>query len=295
MFTTATECAWGRAPSSCGRSSSWKTTQRTPSTWVWSYGAAETALQLGKRYVQDQPLDWGCAVERAPVDLAGWCAPGTTMQTGKMRQQAARRPSRRNQRADLTMNDVIYETVVTTLSADGVSHVAPMGIRYRGDEVVLMPYRPSTTLDNIVATGCAVLNIVVDTRVFAGSVTGRKVWDTLPAERIPGVRLACALSHLELRLVSRQDRGAANRAAPGARARRRCACAVHRDQPCAGGGGRGAVLVSRLSMLPAGKVDSEMAYLQIAIDKTAGPGARGLGLAERSSRAKHRRHAQQQQ
>ena len=46
---------------------------------------AEIAFQLGKRYVQDQPLDWGCAVERAPVDLAGWCAPGTTMQTGKMR------------------------------------------------------------------------------------------------------------------------------------------------------------------------------------------------------------------
>ena len=39
---------------------------------------AEIALQLGKRYVQDQPLDWGCAVERTPVDLAGWCAPGTT-------------------------------------------------------------------------------------------------------------------------------------------------------------------------------------------------------------------------
>ena len=33
----------------------------------------------------------------------------------------------------------------------------------------------------------------------------------------------------------------------------------------------GAVLVSRLHMLPAQKVDSEMAYLQIAIDKTAGP------------------------
>ena len=48
---------------------------------------AEIALQLGKRYVQDQPLDWGCAVERTPVDLAGWCAPGTTMQTGKARNQ----------------------------------------------------------------------------------------------------------------------------------------------------------------------------------------------------------------
>jgi hypothetical protein len=34
------------------------------------------------------------------------------------------------------------------------------------------------------------------------------------------------------------------------------------------------VLVSRLHMLPPHKVDSEMAYLQIAIDKTAGPGER---------------------
>jgi hypothetical protein len=45
----------------------------------------EIAHQLGKRYVQDQPLDWGCAVERDPVDLEGWCAPGTTLQTGRAR------------------------------------------------------------------------------------------------------------------------------------------------------------------------------------------------------------------
>ena len=32
----------------------------------------------------------------------------------------------------------------------------------------------------------------------------------------------------------------------------------------------GAVLVSRLGMLPRDKVEREMAYLQIAIDKTAG-------------------------
>ncbi|CAN5873572.1 DUF6513 domain-containing protein [soil metagenome] len=40
---------------------------------------AEIALQLGKRYVQDQPLDWGCAVDRGEQDLAAWCEPGTTM------------------------------------------------------------------------------------------------------------------------------------------------------------------------------------------------------------------------
>ncbi|MBK1714965.1 DUF6513 domain-containing protein [Rubrivivax gelatinosus] len=38
---------------------------------------AEIAWRLGKRYVQDQPLDWGCAVERAPARDAA-CAPGTT-------------------------------------------------------------------------------------------------------------------------------------------------------------------------------------------------------------------------
>ena len=41
-------------------------------------GRAEIAWQLGKRYVQDQPLDWGCAVARPAQDLAAWCAPGTT-------------------------------------------------------------------------------------------------------------------------------------------------------------------------------------------------------------------------
>jgi dihydropteroate synthase len=39
---------------------------------------AELAWRLGKRYTQDQPLDWGCAVEREADDLNAWCAPGTT-------------------------------------------------------------------------------------------------------------------------------------------------------------------------------------------------------------------------
>ena len=44
---------------------------------------AEIAWRLGKRYVQDQPLDWGCAVERENADLNAWCAPGTTMKPAK--------------------------------------------------------------------------------------------------------------------------------------------------------------------------------------------------------------------
>jgi dihydropteroate synthase-like protein len=40
---------------------------------------AQLAWQLGKRYVQDEPLDWGCAVERPAADLSAWHAPGPTL------------------------------------------------------------------------------------------------------------------------------------------------------------------------------------------------------------------------
>ncbi|HET6719214.1 MAG TPA: DUF6513 domain-containing protein [Rhodocyclaceae bacterium] len=39
---------------------------------------AEVAWSLGKRYSQDQPLDWGCAVDARAVDLLTQCAPGPT-------------------------------------------------------------------------------------------------------------------------------------------------------------------------------------------------------------------------
>jgi len=168
------------------------------------------------------------------------------------------------------MNDVIYETVVTTVAADGRPRVAPMGVRYRDDQVVLMPFKPSTTHDNIDATGCAVLNIVTDTRVFAGCVTGRRDWPTLPAEKIAGVRLASALSHIELRLAERVDdaQRPVLRMARVHEAAHANFAGFNRAQAAVI---EGAVLVSRLHMLPPHKVDSEMAYLRIAIDKTAGP------------------------
>jgi uncharacterized protein len=169
------------------------------------------------------------------------------------------------------MNDQIFETVVTTLAADGTPHVAPMGVRYQGERIVLMPFKPSTTHDNIIATSHAVLNIVTDTRVFAGCVTGRKAWPTLPAERVAGVRLACALNHVELMLEEHSDESQRPvlRLARVHEAAHAPFIGMNRAQAAVI---EGAVLVSRLHMLPPEKIDVEMAYLQIAIDKTAGPG-----------------------
>jgi len=171
------------------------------------------------------------------------------------------------------MPEQIFETVVTTSSPAGAVHVAPMGARYAAGQIVLMPFKPSTTLDNIATTGVAVLNLLTDVRVFAGCVTGRRDWPTVPVGivgEVPAVRLACALGHVVLRLVERQD----DVQRPVLRLTR-----LHEAQhaPFLGFNRaqaaviEGAVLVSRLHMLPSDKIDGEMRYLQIAIDKTAGP------------------------
>jgi uncharacterized protein len=167
------------------------------------------------------------------------------------------------------MNDQIFETVITTVAADGRVHVAPMGVRYQRELVVLMPFKPSTTLSNVLASGHAVLNLVTDTRVFAGCVTGRRNWPTVAAECIAGQRLTCALGHVELELAEHHDdaqrpvlrlaRVHAMTHAPFMGLNRAQAAVVE-----------GAVLVSRLHMLSMEKIESEMSYLQIAIDKTAG-------------------------
>ncbi|MBT2325994.1 DUF447 family protein [Variovorax paradoxus] len=185
------------------------------------------------------------------------------------------------------MNDQIFEAVVTTVAPDGKPHVAPMGIRYQEGGVLLMPFKPSTTHDNIVATGHAVLNIVTDTRVFAGCVTGRKTWPTRAAERIDGVRLASALRHVELELVERRDdvQRPVLRMAPVHEAMHAPFAGFNRAQAAVI---EGAVLVSRLHMLAPEKVETEMNYLQIAIDKTAGPEEREAWGWLRAAVARHR-------
>jgi hypothetical protein len=166
------------------------------------------------------------------------------------------------------MTEPIFEAVVTTVAADGRPHVAPMGVRYQGEIVVLMPFKPSTTLANILASGSAVLNLVTDSRVFAGCVTGRREWPTLAAQRVAGVRLACAIRHVELEIAEHVDdaQRAVLRMAQVHEASHSPFIGFNRAQAAVV---EGAVLISRLHMLAPEKIATEMAYLQIAIDKTA--------------------------
>lgn len=165
---------------------------------------------------------------------------------------------------------LIVETIVTTRDAAGTPHVAPLGLIADGAHWVIAPFRPSRTLDNLRAHPVAVASHPEDVRVFAGLVTGRKAWPLVEAEKVAGERLRDAVAHWELEVenVTEDD----------VRPRfhcRRVHVASHRPW---GGFNRAqaavlelAVLVTRLGMLPREKVEAELAYLEIAITKTAGP------------------------
>jgi hypothetical protein len=164
----------------------------------------------------------------------------------------------------------IVETIVTTTNAEGEAHLAPLGLIAEGERWVIAPFRPSRTLDNLRAVPFAVASHTDDVRVFAGCLTGRKSWPTRGADKVEGVVLEGAVSHWELAVDAVTDD----------ELRPRFACRivhVGTHRPWEGFNRaqaavlEGAVLVSRLSMLPPEKIEAELKYLEIAISKTAGP------------------------
>ena len=164
----------------------------------------------------------------------------------------------------------IRETIITTADKSGKVHIAPLGIIAEKDGWVIAPFRPSVTLDNLAAVPFAVANYTDDVRIFAGCLTGRKDWPTVPVEGFPVPRLAAALAHSVLRVESISD--------DSVRPRHFCRVVEEETHAPFTGFNRAkaavlelAILVSRLNMLPREKIEAEIAYLQIAIEKTAGP------------------------
>jgi uncharacterized protein len=164
----------------------------------------------------------------------------------------------------------IRETIVTTVDLAGAIHIAPLGIIPDGEEWIIAPFRPSATFDNLREVPFAAANHTDDVRIFAGCLTGRRHWPTVACDQVPVQRLAGVLSHAELAVVrvTQDDQ----------RPRFHCRVVHFATHAPYRGFNRAqaavieaAILVSRLHMLPREKVDKEIAYLRIAVDKTAGP------------------------
>jgi hypothetical protein len=165
---------------------------------------------------------------------------------------------------------VIRECIVTTADAAGKVHIAPLGLIAEGDAWIVAPFRPSTTLDNLRAAPFAVANYTDDVRVFAGCLTGLRDWPTIASGQVPVPRLAASLAHAELAVESVQEEEQ--------RPRFRCRVVAEASHGPFRGFSRAkaavveaAILVSRLHMLSREKVEREIAYLEIAVSKTAGP------------------------
>ena len=164
---------------------------------------------------------------------------------------------------------MILETIVTSIDENHAPHIAPFGVCERDGLVLIAPYRPSVTLDNLLRSRCAVLNLTDDVRVFAGALTGRRIWPVHKAEKVNGFVLDNALAHRELELVEVKEDDTRPELyfrvvhevnhAPFRGFNRAQAAVIELS-----------VLVSRLDRLPMEKIQAEIAYLAIAMEKTAG-------------------------
>ncbi len=165
---------------------------------------------------------------------------------------------------------MIQETIVTSQDQHGLVHIAPMGIHRLADHHLIMPFKPSATLENIITTQTAVINYTDDVRIFAGCLTDRRDWPLLPAKQVIGHYLANALAHTEVTLerIEHEEQ----------RAKLFCKTTTTVNHKPFEGFNRAqfavlelAILVSRLDRLPWSKIQSELDYLSIGFDKTAGP------------------------
>ncbi len=164
---------------------------------------------------------------------------------------------------------MIQEVIITTQNAEGVTHIAPMGVHVVEDGFIILPFRPSTTLNNILQSKSATINYCDDVRIFAGCLTGKRDWPLTPTEKIQGAYLSVALAHKELKLDKIED----NETRP------KLFCKVVHSVNHAPFQGfnraqyavlEAAILVSRLKMLSIEKIESEIDYLSIGLNKTAG-------------------------
>ena len=166
---------------------------------------------------------------------------------------------------------MILETIVTTVAADGTVNCAPMGVEWGDDRIVLKPFLDTATYRNVLAVRAAVVNLVDDVRVFARAAISNPSYPTVPAPR------RCAACGWRTAARGASSRCVAIDSTPP-RSRIE-AGVVHRGvrrefigfNRAAHAVLEAAIYATRLHLLPPEFVESELARLQVIVDKTAGP------------------------
>jgi hypothetical protein len=168
------------------------------------------------------------------------------------------------------MPRMIVESIVTTVSAEGAVNVAPMGVEWGDETIVLKPFLETTTYRNVTATRTAVVNLVDDVRVFARAAISNPTYPTEPALVVTGVILAncCSWRELEVRTIDSTPPRSRIETAVVYRGTRREFIGFNRARHAVL---EAAIYATRLHLLPRTFIDDELARLQVIVDKTAGP------------------------
>ncbi|MEX0937251.1 MAG: DUF447 domain-containing protein [Pirellulales bacterium] len=168
----------------------------------------------------------------------------------------------------------ILEGIVTTVLPDGSPNIAPMGPRISADfqTILLRPFQPSTTYDNLKRTGQGVFHVTDDVELLARAAIGRL--ESLPpmraAESLTGWILADVCRWYAFRVESLDD--------SRQRAEIECRVVESGRQRDFFGFNRAmfavveaAILATRIELLPANAIAAEYQRLAVIVEKTAGP------------------------
>ena len=101
---------------------------------------------------------------------------------------------------------MIIESIVTTMDQKGSINFAPMGVEWREQEIVIKPYKETTTYPNLKATGVAVVNLTDNVLLLARGAISSPQFPWQPAERIAGAVLEDVCSWSEVEVFEVDDR-----------------------------------------------------------------------------------------
>ena len=164
----------------------------------------------------------------------------------------------------------VRETIVTTKNIDQSIKKSPLGIYIEENTLKIRPFKPSSSLENILRNGSGVINYIDDVRIFASCIVKKNInIKFVETNKIDCSRIKNAVSHTEF-IVEKVDE---NKERPTIICKpineeihkmyygfNRAKSAV--IELC--------ILASRLGIIDSKKIEDEIKYLEIAINKTAG-------------------------
>ncbi len=164
---------------------------------------------------------------------------------------------------------MIIESIVTTVAEDGRINCAPMGVEWGDEVIVLKPFLDTATYRNVTAVRSAIVNLTDDVRVFAQAAISNPIYATVPAKIVRGVVLAdcCSWRELEVRTVDSTPPRSRIETSVVHRGFRREFIGFNRACHAVL---EAAIYSTRLHLLEHEFVRSEIARLQVIVDKTAG-------------------------